>query len=253
MPWDPDRYHTFQRERFAPFDDLIALVRKSEGMRVIDLGCGTGELTSRLADLLPRSEVLGIDTSPEMLARAEPRSRPNLRFELGSIETADGEWDLVFSHAALQWVSDHRSLLPQLFALVRPGGQIAVQMPSNHTHPAHGLIVKTATEEPFRTALRGWTRKSPVLPIETYAELLYTYGGTDIVVTERVYPHVLANADAVAEWTAGTALVPYLERLPAELREPFMERYRSRLRERWPSSPVFYGFRRILLSATRSV
>lgn len=252
MPWDPDQYHKFQHERFAPFEDLVAQVHKREGLHVIDLGCGTGELTRRLAEALPGSDVLGIDTSVEMLARAEPLTRPGLRFEPGSIETADGEWDLVFSHAALQWVPDHRSLLPQLFALIRPGGQIAVQMPSNHTHPAHTAITKTAAEEPFRSALHGWTRKSPVLPIETYAELLYTYGGTDIVVTERVYPHVLENADAVAAWTSGTALVPYFERLPKNLHEPFMERYRERLRERWPSSPVFYGFRRILMSATRS-
>ncbi len=252
MPWNPDRYHMFQSERFAPFEDLLVHVHKREGLHVIDLGCGTGELTRRLADTLPGSDVVGIDTSSQMLARAEPLSRPGLRFELGSIETADGEWDLVFSHAALQWVPDHRSLLPQLFALIRPGGQIVVQMPSNHTHAAHTAISKIAGEEPFRSALGGWTRKSPVLPIETYAELLYTYGGMDIVVTERVYPHVLENADAVADWTAGTALIPYFERLPKNLHEPFMKQYRTRLRERWPSSPVFYGFRRILLSATRS-
>ncbi len=252
MPWNPDQYHKFQRERFAPFEDLLSLVHLREEMRVVDLGCGTGELTRRLADALPGSEVVGIDTSTEMLERAQEQARPGLRFEPGAIETLDGEWDLVFSHAAMQWVPDHRSLMPQLFALVRPEGQIAVQMPSNHGHPSHTAITKTASEEPFRSALRGWTRKSPVLSVEAYAELLYTYGGTDIVAMEKVYPHVLENAGAVAEWTRGTALLPYLERLPPDLHEPFMERYRERLREWRPSSPLFYGFRRILFAATRS-
>jgi trans-aconitate 2-methyltransferase len=252
MTWNPDQYHKFQQERFAPFADLVSLIHVREDMQVVDLGCGTGELTGRLADMLPNSDVLGIDSSPQMLERAAPLARPGLRFAQGSIETLDGEWDLVFSHAALQWVSDHRSLIPQLFALVRPGGQLAVQMPSNHTHPSQTLIARTAGEEPFRTALGGWTRKSPVLTIDAYAELLHTYGGTDLVVFEKVYPHVLESADAIVEWVRGTALLPYLERLPAELRESILERYRERLRARWPSGPVFYGFKRILFSATRS-
>jgi trans-aconitate 2-methyltransferase len=73
MPWDPERYHQFQRERFAPFEDIAALIRRRPKLRVLDLGCGTGELTRRLADLLAESEVLGIDSSPQMLER--PRSR----------------------------------------------------------------------------------------------------------------------------------------------------------------------------------
>jgi trans-aconitate 2-methyltransferase len=252
MPWNPAQYHKFARERFAPFDDLLALIHRRDGLRVVDLGCGTGELTRRLADALPNSEVLGIDTSEEMLERARTHERPGLRFERGSIETADGEWDLVFSNAALQWVKDHRSLLPQILSLVTPGGQLAVQVPSNHAHPSHTAIAALAGEEPFKRALHGWTRRSPVLGIEVYAELLYTFGATDIVVFEKVYPHVLENADAIVEWMRGTALVPLLERLPPELHEAFLERYRQRLRERRPSSPVFFAFRRILISATRS-
>src|SRR5947207_11647180 len=117
MPWDPDRYHQFQRERFAPFEDLMALVHRRPGLRAIDLGCGTGELTRRLADALPESDVLGIDNSPEMLARAAELARPGLRFEPIPIEAVTGVWDLVFSHAAVQWVDDHEAFIPRLLAL----------------------------------------------------------------------------------------------------------------------------------------
>lgn len=251
MPWDPEQYHRFQAERFAPFEDLVKLVRVRTGLRVIDLGCGTGELTHRLADLLPESEVVGIDSSPEMLRKAEAQARPGLRFEAGDLAAAEGTWDLVFSHAAIQWVDDHEALVPRLLALVRPGGQLVVQQPSNHTHPSRIEIIATAGEEPFRTVLDGWTRQSPVLPVDRYAQLLYGAGGHDLVVFEKVYPHVLPDADAIAEWTRGTALMPYLERLPAALHEPFMERYRARLRAWFPETPVFYGFRRILFAASR--
>jgi trans-aconitate 2-methyltransferase len=251
MPWDPKRYEQFKEQRYAPFEDLARLIRVRPGLRVIDIGCGTGELTARLAGLLPESDVLGIDSSPEMLARASALARPGLRFEERQAEEVAGEWDLVFSHAVFQWVEDHRSLVPRLLALVRPGGQLAVQIPSNFSHPTHLLIEEVASVEPFRAALGGWTRVWPVLSIEEYAELLFASGATEISVFEKIYPHVLDGADALTDWMSGTALVPYFERLPQELHEPFMKRYRARLRERFPQQPVFFGFRRTLFAATR--
>jgi trans-aconitate 2-methyltransferase len=252
MPWNPAQYHQFQNERSAPFTDLFSLVKVRAGLRVVDLGCGTGELTRRLAEGLPESEVLGIDSSPEMLKRArELEGRAGLSFRQGSIQNIEGEWDLIFSHAAIHWIEDHRSLIPRLLSLTSRGGQLAVQLPSNHTHPSHTLIMEIASEEPFRQALDGWNRVSPVLSIREYAELLHEHGALEITVFEKVYPSLLDDSDALAEWTAGSTLVPYFERLPHELHEPFMARYRERLRSLFPASPVFYTFRRTLFAATR--
>lgn len=251
MPWDPDRYHQFQTERAAPFDDLLRLVNVRPGLEVIDLGCGSGELTRRLADHLPESSVLGLDSSVEMLQKTAPYARPSLRFARGRIEDAAGDWDLIFSNAAIQWVDDHPALIARLLAMLRPGGQLAVQMPSNHNHPTHQLILQVAQEEPFYSALGGWVRRSPVLPVDDYAGLLYRHGGRDLVLFEKVYPHILSDADALADWTSGTALVPYYERLEPGLKDRFMERYRSELRRRFPEKPVFYPFRRILFTASR--
>jgi trans-aconitate 2-methyltransferase len=251
MSWDPDRYHRFRAERRAPFLDLLPLIAVREGLRVVDLGCGTGELTAELVERLPGSDVLGIDTSAQMLEQAAPRARDRLRFARGAIEELAGEWDLIFSNAALHWVEDHARLLPRLCELLCPGGQLVVQLPANHDHAAHRLVVEVAGEEPFRGALGGWVRRTPVLPLADYAELLFAAGGRQLTAIEKVYPHLLDNADAIADWARGTTLLPYLERLPDELHEPYFERYRARLRARYPGRPVFYGFRRILLAATR--
>lgn len=249
MPWNPDCYLQFQAERFAPFADLLALVSGREGLRVVDLGCGTGELTRRLAEHLPESEVVGVDSSAEMLARAELLSRPGLKFEEHAIEDVRGKWDVVFSHAALQWVDDHELLIPRLLSLVKPKGQLCVQLPSNQEHATHRIITEIAREDPFRAALGGWTRHIPVLRLSQYADLLYQHGGTDIIAFEKIYPHILKDADALVEWTSGTALVPYFERLTGELRAEFLKRYRARLRKLWRKGPVFYSFQRILFSA----
>jgi len=186
-----------------------------------------------------------------MLARAEPLARPGLEFQTGRIEDASGDYDLVFSHAAVHWVENHESLIPRLWGMVRSGGQLAVQMPANHGHTAHLAITEVAGLRPFVEALRGWTRRPPVLRVERYAELLHELGAERPTVLEKVYPHVLADADAVVDWTRGTALVPYFERLPAALHGPFLIAYRDLLRSRMPGRPVFYGFRRILFAASK--
>jgi trans-aconitate 2-methyltransferase len=258
MPWDPNQYNKFQTERAAPFDDLWRMIEPRPYLRVLDLGCGDGHLTRALADRLPSSDTLGLDSSPEMLARAAPLARPGLRFAQRTIEDACAEpsflasWELLFSNAAIQWVDDHDALIPRLFDLISPGGQLALQLPSNHDHISHTLLRDIAAEPPFCDTFQGWSRRVPVLPLDRYAALLYACGGCDITVIEKVYPHVLADADAVLEWTLGTAALPYLSRLPAPLQPAFVTRYRALLRERLPQSPIFYGFRRTLLSARRA-
>jgi trans-aconitate 2-methyltransferase len=249
MSWNPEQYHKFKAERFAPFDDLFATIRIHEGMSVVDLGCGTGELSRTLAERLPGSTVLGLDSSPTMLEKARQQQIDNLHFSLGSLETVTGQWDLVFSHAAIHWVDDHRMLIPRLFSLVRPGGQLAVQLPSNHNHPAHLAIIATAGEEPFNSALQGWYRVSPVLEIDQYAELLHNSGGEEITVFEKVYPVLMPDSDAVAQWTSGTTLLPYFQRLPPELHGAFLHSYKEKLRLIWPTVPLLYTFRRIIFSA----
>jgi trans-aconitate 2-methyltransferase len=90
LPWDPDCYLRFQPQRYAPFEDLVRHIRVREALRVVDLGCGTGELTARLAAMLPSSEVVGLDSSPAMLERAQKFRRPGLSFQEGSMETLGG-------------------------------------------------------------------------------------------------------------------------------------------------------------------
>src|SRR5512132_647481 len=139
MPWDPNQYHKFQAQRSAPFFDLLALVDNRPNLKVVDLGCGTGELTRQLADALPNSDVTGIDSSLQMLEKARSFASSNLHFEQGDQAALTGEWDLIFSNAALHWTENHPKLIPNLFHKLKPGGQIAVQIPSNHYHISHQL------------------------------------------------------------------------------------------------------------------
>jgi len=252
MSWSPEQYHKFKADRLAPFNDLFGLIKIRTGLSVLDLGCGTGELAAELAEKLPQSRITGIDSSAEMLAKAKVHSCDRIDFRFGDVATLEGEWDLLFSHAVLHWVDNHESLIPRLWEHIKPGGQLAVQIPANHRHPSHTCITAAAFEEPFKTALNGWVRHSPVLEIDQYAQLLYGCGTIDYTVMEKVYPTYLPEAAAIAEWTKGTTLVPYFARLPEELHEPFLCRYRELLREALPTGPILFTFRRILFAAVKA-
>ena len=250
MPWDPTQYHKFQAERSAPFFDLLALVEVRPNLKVVDLGCGTGELTRQLAETLPDSSVTGIDDSPQMLEKAASHARPGLSFEQGDQAELTGEWDLIFSNAALHWTENHSELIPHLYQRLTPGGQIAVQVPSNHNHISHQIYRETASEEMFKFILNGFQRYAPVLSIDDYARILFNCGAENIVAFEKVYAHVLENADAVVEWISGTALVPYFERL-GDYKDEFVHVIREKMRAAMPDSPVFYPFRRTFFSARK--
>jgi len=254
MPWDPKQYHKFQAERSAPFFDLVALVEIRANLKVVDLGCGTGELTRQLAQTLPNSDVTGLDSSAQMLdaARAGSLSGPSLHFEQGDQARLTGDWDLIFSNAALQWSENHTELIPRLYERLVPGGQITVQVPSNHNHISHQIYRETASEEPFKSILKGFQRYAPVLSIDDYARLFFICGAENIVVFEKVYTHVLEDSDAVVEWISGTALIPYFERL-GEHKEEFVNAIRARMQVALPDTPVFYPFRRTLFSARKPI
>ncbi|MDX2006869.1 MAG: methyltransferase domain-containing protein [Meiothermus sp.] len=251
MPWNPDQYNKFQTERSAPFYDLLDLLSVRPNLEAVDLGCGTGELTRKLADRIPDAQVLGLDQSPQMLARSAAFARAGLHFEQGDIRALQGRWDLIFSNAALQWIDGHAELFAGLWEKLEPGGQLLVQMPANHDHISHRLAAELA-ESSFRQYFPLGGRRSPVLPVEEYAQLLFELGGQEITAMLKVYPHVLEDADAVVEWVKGTLLTSYLERLPAQAGPRFLESYRQRLAEALPQSPLFYGFKRVLLSARKS-
>jgi trans-aconitate 2-methyltransferase len=248
--WDPAQYARFKRERSAPFFDLLDLVEPCPGGRVVDLGCGTGELTRALHERTRARATLGLDSSREMLKRSAGRAGDGLTFELGDIvEWAPSEpVDLVFSNAALHWIDDHDALLTRLTSAMSPGGQLAVQLPANHDHPSHLIAEQVALEEPFRTALGGYVRRTPVLTPEHYAQLLHRLRYRVQHVRLQVYLHLLSEAGAVVDWVKGTLLTDYRGRLPDRVYEDFVARYRELLAAELPDERPFpFTFKRVLL------
>lgn len=256
--WNPEQYERFKAQRAQPFWDLIDLVRPDGVNRAVDLGCGTGELTAAAAARLATTEMIGIDSSPNMLEAAAVNRTEGVSFEAGDIATwtSAGDRDLVLANASLQWVEDHPGVLASWVAGLRPGGQLAAQVPANSDHHSHRASAHVAGLEPFASALGGDPPSDPVasnvLVPEQYSELLYELGIAEPHVRLQVYPHVMPSSTSVVEWTKGTSLTRFFKRLPAELHEPFVDAYRDELLARiGHHEPYLFAFKRILIHGRR--
>lgn len=246
-PWDPAQYNRFAAEREQPFWDLAALVEPVSTPRLADLGCGDGRLTAALHQRLGAGPTVGVDNSPTMLAQAEQHAGPAVRFVAGDIASWEGsDLDVVFSNAALQWVGDHRAVVARWRDGLAPGGQLAVQVPTNADHPCH-KVLRDLADELLGSRAPADPVAANVLPPETYAELLHQLGFARQHVRLQVYGHELSASDQVVEWVKGTSLTRIRAILSPEAYDAFVDEYQARLLDVLGSQqPYFYAFKRIL-------
>lgn len=246
--WDPAQYNRFASEREQPFWDLCSLLEASAPPKLVDLGCGDGRLTGSLHDRLSASSTLGIDSSPAMLAKAGAHAGPLVEFREGDISEWEGsDFDIVFSNAALQWVSGHEGVLARWTGSLAPGGQLAVQMPTNADHPSHTAASSLASEWMGEAAPPDAVATN-VLPPERYALILHDLGFERQHVRIQVYTHLLETSAQVVEWVKGTSLTRFSAVLAPDQYERFVAEYRRRLLDAiGESSPYLYTFKRLLL------
>jgi trans-aconitate 2-methyltransferase len=259
MPsWNADQYMKFAEERTQPSRDLVARIRVEHVKSAVDLGCGPGNSTALLADRWPKAKVAGIDSSGAMIAAAR-RDYPEQDWAVADIsEWAAEQWpayDVVFANASLQWVPDHPTLYPRLFARVAPGGALAVQVPMNLDAPAHTAMRALAATPAWADLLpergvREWFVHDPGFYYDCLSPLARRI---DLWLTE--YLHVMDSAAAIVDWYKGTGLRPFLDALPSDAdREGFLSDYAERLADLYPpraDGRVLFPFRRFFIVAYR--
>jgi trans-aconitate 2-methyltransferase len=250
MRWDPTQYGRFSAQRGRPFFDLVTQVGATAPATVVDLGCGPGDLTLTLAERWPEASIRGIDASPEMIGEA-PDGGP-VTFSVGAAEEFDATGvDVLISNATLQWVPDHRRLLPQWARQLNHDGWLAFQVPSNFDAPSHRLMRELAGSPRWRERLDGVLRGSETVDAPAdYLDLLVREGlAVDAWQTE--YQHVLQGPDPVLEWVRGTGLRPVLDVLDEDETAEFSAEYAALLRDAYPPRPygTVFGFLRTFLVA----
>jgi trans-aconitate 2-methyltransferase len=253
--WSARQYLKFEDERTRPPRDLLAQVPLKAPRRVFDLGCGPGNSTELLIQRYPQAEVVGLDSSPDMLRQARERL-PGCAFVAADLATwhPPEHADLLFANAVFQWVPAHPAVLQRLVGALPAGGVLAVQMPDNTEEPALALMREVAARGPWATALAAAAAARDDLPTPAdYYDLLRPLCA-HLDIWHTVYNHVMAGPEAIVEWFRGSGLRPFLAPLDDDMRRGFAADYGARIAKAYPArfdGKVLLRFPRLFIIAVR--
>jgi trans-aconitate methyltransferase len=256
LGFDGEKYRlasAHQKEWGAKVIDELKLTGRE---RILDLGSGDGALTAQLASLVPEGFVVGIDSSPSMIAAASQHSRPNLRFELLDMSRLDyeEEFDVIFSNSALHWVKDHRNLLRRIFKAMKSGGILRFNFPadgncSNFNRIVQEVMADAGYAPHFRGFEWPWFMPRP----EDYRVLLGRFAFEELRVRGENADRLFPDTDTLVRWIDQPCLVPFLPWVPAAERERFraavIERMMSATRQ--ADGQCFETFRRVQVFAAK--
>jgi len=131
--WNPSDYERNSSAQERAAEAVISRLNLRGDEHILDIGCGDGKVTAKMAALVPRGRATGVDSSPEMIDFAQKRFPPaeyaNLRFERADAQnlTYSGKFDMVVSFACLHWIKDHLAVLKGIERSLKPGGRMLIQ------------------------------------------------------------------------------------------------------------------------------
>ena len=231
--WNPNQYLKFREKRTRPAIDLASRIEVDAPLRVIDLGCGTGTSTAILKKKWPHARIFGLDSSAEMLAKAESEYP-----EITWIEADLNDWrplekyDVIFSNAALQWIKQVDCLIEAAFDGLKSGGAFAFQVPNNENSPYQQCIMTVIEHEKWRDCFRDLINPLRFNSMEFYYELL-SKRSSRLDIWETRYYQIMEGPESILEWVSGTFLRPYLKVLDSDLKK---EKFKADLLESYRKS-----------------
>jgi trans-aconitate methyltransferase len=258
--------HEFDGERYGQASahqkewgtTVIAELSLQGTEHVLDLGCGDGALTARIAALVPRGHVLGIDASQGMIAAAQPKARENLRFVRMDINSLSfsGEFDVAFSNATLHWVKDHQRLYKSVGRALRPGGRIRFNFAAqgNCSH-FFRVIQQALSQAEFCAYFAGFEWPWYMPAVDEYTALVESSGLSDVRVWGENADRFFADAGAMIRWIDQPSIVPFLVCVREKQKREFRDHVVRRMLDETKQSDgrFFETFRRVNVSGRKQV
>lgn len=253
--WNSAQYLKFKAQRTQPAVDLAARIDINPS-EFIDIGCGPGNSTRVVKNRFPSARAVGADYSENMLEAAR-KDNPDCEFIRldagGDLSEFSGKFDLVFSNACIQWIPNHRELLPKMFSMLKNGGELAVQIPVNYDEPIHKIIGSVSASEKWREKLTNPSIFHTLFESE-YFDILSDLT-SDFEMWKTVYCHRMPSHDSIIEWYKSTGLKPYLDALPDEEKEEFTNEVKREVEKAYPTQKngeIIFRFPRLFFIAKRS-
>ena len=231
--WNSTAYHTLSDPQFKWGLNVLGRLRQlplHNLQHILDAGCGTGRVTAELMRAFPDVRVTAVDASHNMVEEARSTladfgPRVTVR-QLDLLElSAEQEYDLVFSTAVFHWIKDHNLLFKKIFKSLRPGGILFAQCgggPNLERLRQRSLAARQLPE--FERYFKNWQRVWEYPETKETADRLERAGFEDIQTSLETAPTQLPDEQTFRQFCAAVSLHPYLDRLPEELHDSFLDR-----------------------------
>lgn len=223
LEWDAETYDEVSDPQFDWGMEVLERLSLNGDERAIDAGCGSGRVTAELAKRLPRGEILAVDGSEAMIAKARERLGARASYLVTDLLDLQVEEpaDLIFSTATFHWIVDHERLFEGLRAALRPGGRLVAQCGGRGNVAEHAEAIATVAARrqfaPYLAAVPAlWNFAGPE---ETERRLLAA-GFAEVRCWLEPKP---VTPDRPLDFIATATLGPHLALLPPDLRQPFAE------------------------------
>ncbi len=249
--WNPDLYLKFKQQRTMACVDLVHKIQAVNVKTIIDLGCGPGNSTDILKQKFTKADILGIDSSKEMIKKAQ-NDYPDGQWQVCPLMDFKefGKYDIVFSNAVLQWLPEHEKVVPYMVKLLKSKGTLAFQVPQNQASGLNRAMFETAELNQFREYVLDVRKMFNYNTGEYYYDLLYNRM-KKLVIWETEYYHVLDSHQDLITFYKSTGLKPYLARLPEkELKNEFINTVLEKCKQYYEfraDNKIIFPFKRLFI------
>ena len=249
--WNSTQYKKFIKQRSQPARDLAMRIAHYTPKSVLDIGCGPGNSTRILKEIFPTAKLLGIDSSPNMVAKAK-EDNPDIDFCVCNALSIEGKFDIMYSNACFHWIPNHKIFLPALMEKLNANGCLAVQMPYNNNEPLYRIINEVVSEPKWEFD-GAELENNRTLDSNEYCEIL-SECSSSFDIWETKYYHSMPDHRALIEWVKSAKLRPYLDFLSEEKGKELEAEILERAKTEYPirfDGKILFGFRRLFFTAIK--
>ncbi len=205
---------------------LISELNLKGNENILDLGCGNGLLTAKLARLVPNGNVIGVDASEGMIEVAKEKEGNNLKFKLMDLNeiNLNRQFDFIFSNATLHWIKNHKQLWTNIHKLLNTNGFVRFNFAAdgNNSHFIK-VIRETIVFEEYKKYFSEFQWPWYMPSVDEYENILKDFAFSELNVWEEDADRFFPDKEAVKRWVDQPGIVPFLEYIPEDKKELFRE------------------------------
>jgi trans-aconitate methyltransferase len=239
--WDAKDYENHSRSQQIWGLELLSKLKLETNKHVLDIGCGDGKITAEIAGIVKNGNVIGIDSSEEMIKLAKnkypPDSNPNLHFRILDARQLDyrDEFNVVFSNAVFHWIDDHKSLLHRINLCLRRGGRTIIQMGGKGNASEIIQVMSALIDSPtWKTFFKNFKFPYYFYNVEEYSAWVDQTGFSKSRI-DLISKYMNHEGPEELEGWIRTTWLPYLQPIPKNLRNKFIREFVKKYLDTFPA------------------